>query len=368
MANEQLRRAKKVKNDEFYTVYAEIEKEMNAYVEYDPDVFKGKTILLPCDDPEWSNFTKYFAQNFEKLGLKKLLSTSYAQKSKTINYPRQITLFELQDPQFDESKTNSQGKIFTLTKQNKKVNINDLKWKYLYGDGDFRSDEVKALRDEADVIITNPPFSLIREFIAWITEANKVFSIIGTQGAIAYKEIFPLIRDNSIWMGATTQGQDMVFSVPEGVEINPRDREKAARLGYVGNYTRMGNGCWLTNIEHGRRHQPLQLMTMSENLKYSKHSKLENYGYIKYDNFDAIEVPFVDSIPSDYDSYMGVPPTFLQKYNPEQFEIVGMGTGDSAKEIGITQNYRGRTDLAITVDGMHSCPFQRIIIKKKESK
>ena len=165
--NESLKRAKKEKDDEFYTEYSDIEKEMNAYLEYNPNVFKNKTILLPCDDPEWSNFTRYFAQNFELLGLKKLISTSYANDKKSAVFV-QLSLFEQESPKFDKNKTNSHGKIFTLdrdTNKSGRIDINDLEWDYLKGDGDFRSDEVKKLRDEADIIITNPPFSLFREFL-----------------------------------------------------------------------------------------------------------------------------------------------------------------------------------------------------------
>jgi len=177
MANKNLTSAKKAKNDEFYTQYHDIEKEVSAYLEFDPDVFKGKTILLPCDDPEWSNFTKFFAQNFTRFGIKKLISTSYAEDSKTHKSNYQPTLFEMNDPQFDENKTRSNGKIFTLEAKDinggKQIDINDLKWKYLKGDGDFRSPEIKKLRDQSDIIITNPPFSLFREFLAWILEGTQ---------------------------------------------------------------------------------------------------------------------------------------------------------------------------------------------------
>lgn len=203
MANKNLSQAKENKKDEFYTQYADIQSEMNAYLEYNPDVFRNKTILLPCDDPEWSNFTKFFAQNFENFGLKKLISTSYAVESKNIDLDWQPTLFETENPYFDIDKTKIKGKIFTLdhdTNANGKIDIEDLEWQYLEGDGDFRSDEVKALRDEADIIITNPPFSLFREFLAWIMEAGKQFVIIGNMNAITYKEVFPLIKDNKIWM------------------------------------------------------------------------------------------------------------------------------------------------------------------------
>ena len=184
--------------------------------------------------------------------------------------------------------------------------------------------EVTRLRDEADIIITNPPFSLFREFVAWIMEANKEFVIIGNQNAITYKEIFPLLMHNQIWLGATGFSSDMVFGVPEGTVVKESDKKKAERLGYVGNFTRLGNSCWFTNIEHGRRHQPLKLMTEAENIRFSKHKEIKGKGYTQYDNYDTIEVNYYDAIPSDYDGIMGVSVTYLDKYCPEQFEIVGI--------------------------------------------
>lgn len=326
MANQNLSNAKNAKNDEFYTQYVDIQKEMNAYLDYNLDVFRGKTILLPCDDPEWSNFTKFFAQNFERFGLKKLISTSYAPDSKKYKYGYRPSLFETENPQFDIEKTQTHGKIFILERDKSrdgKINVEDLEWKYLEGDGDFHCQEVTLLRNESDIIITNPPFSLFREFLAWIMETEKQFSIIGNMDAITYKEVFPLIKDNKMWLGATGNGKDMVFAVPEEAVVNEKDKEKAARLGYVGNYTRLGNSCWYTNIEHGRRHQPLPLMTMEENIKFSKYKEIREHGYQQYDNYDAIEVPFTDAIPSDYKDVMGVPISFLDKYCPDQFEIIG---------------------------------------------
>lgn len=178
MANESLSKAKSKKNDEFYTVFDYIQKEMNAYLEYDPNVFRGKTVLLPCDDPAWSNFTRYFAQNFETLGLKKLISTGYATEGKEQQYEQyhQMSLFELQSPQYDEKKSRAHGRIFTLERDADKsgtIDIDDLQWEYLEGDGDFCSDEVKVLRDEADIIATNPPFSLFRDFVAWAVASQK---------------------------------------------------------------------------------------------------------------------------------------------------------------------------------------------------
>ena len=327
MANSNLKEAKAAKNDEFYTQFHDIEIEMNAYIEYDPNVFREKTILLPCDDPEWSNFTRFFAAKFDELGLKKLISTSYAPDSKKYKTPYQPSLFEQEAPQFDSAKTSVKGKIFVLEQDKSgdgRINIDDLEWEYLDGDGDFRSKEVTELRDEADFIITNPPFSLFREFLAWIIAGGKRFAVIGNMNAITYKEVFPLIKSNQIWLGATGNGNDMVFGVPEGAKVDDKDKQKAARLGYIGNYTRLGNSCWFTSIEHGRRHQALRLMSMADNLRFSKHKEIRGKAaYDHYDNYDAIEVPFTDAIPSDYDGVMGVPISFLIKYCPEQFEILG---------------------------------------------
>jgi len=324
MANEKLKQAKKAKNDEFYTQWADIEKEIMAYIDYNPDVFKGKTVLLPCDDPEWSNFTKFFAQNFEVFGLKKLISTSYAFESKNVNMPYQTSLFEEQAPHFNPDINKVRGKIFTLdhdTNQNGVIDIEDLEWQYLEGDGDFRSDEVKKLRDEADIIITNPPFSLFREFLAWIFEAKKKFAIIGNMNAITYKEVFPLIKDNKLWL-------DNPFVRGAGYFTSPLELNK--NLSYFNShdyregFIRVPGVRWFTNIEHGRRHQPLKLMTMADNIKHSKHKEIKGQEYQIYDNYNALEVPYTDSIPSDYDGVIGVPISFLDKYCPEQFEIIGL--------------------------------------------
>jgi len=317
--------AKNAKNDEFYTQYADIEKEINAYLEFNPNVFRGKTILLPCDDPEWSNFTKYFAQKFESFGLKKLISTSFAVDSKNYKKGYKPTAFETSNPQFDKTKTTKNGKIYTLSHDktgDHKVNVDDLEWHYLTGDGDFRSDEIKKLRDESDIIITNPPFSLFREFLAWVVEADKKFVIIGSKNAIAYKEVFPLIENNKMWVGTTSFNKDLLFISPE--EIDSSQKPSTATRTVDGIVYLRSPSVWFTNLDHGRRHQPLPLMTMADNLKYSKHKEIKGKkSYDKYDNYDAIEVPFTDAIPSDYDGVMGVPISFLDKYSPEQFEILG---------------------------------------------
>ena len=323
MANRNLKEAKAAKNDEFYTQYHDIEAEMNAYLEYNPNVFRGKTILLPCDDPEWSNFTRFFVAKFEELGIKKLISTSFAQESKNYKSDWQPTLFESEDPRFSTEKTAICGKIFTLTgdtNKNGRIDIDDLEWDYLEGTGDFRSPEVTALRNEADIIITNPPFSLFREFLAWIVEGNKQFAIIGNMNAITYKEVFPLIKENKMWLGATIHSGDRQFKIPPEYPIPAA----GWRIDEFGNkYIRVKGVRWFTNLEHGRRHQPLTLMTMEDNLRYNKKMK-DKEAYDHYDNYDAIEVPYTDATPSDYEGVMGVPISFLDKYCPEQFEILGI--------------------------------------------
>jgi hypothetical protein len=329
VANETLGVAKQAKSDEFYTQYEDIEKEMNAYLEYNSDVFKNKTVLLPCDDPEWSNFTKYFAQNFEKIGLKKLISTSYAPNSKTMLMKEQPTLFEVESPQYDESKASNNGKIFTLYRDKSgdhKIDVNDLEWEYLQGNGDFRSEEITSLRDEADIIITNPPFSLFREFLAWIVEANKKFTLIGNKNSITYKEVFPLIRDNKMWLGSTPMSADLLFYVPQAMalEFIANGREGSAWRRVDGVVMGRSTSVWFTNLEHGKRHKPLPLMSQEDNKKFSKHKEIKDLGYLRYDNYDAIEVPYTDAIPSNYEGLMGVPISFLDKYSPEQFEIVGI--------------------------------------------
>lgn len=325
MKNVNLTNARVAKNDEFYTQYNDIQKEVNAYLEYDPDVFRGKTVLLPCDDPEWSNFTKFFAQNFVNFGLKKLVSTSYARSEKRRKYQveeyHQMTMFETDSPLFNKEYSDKRGRIFTLTgdtNHSGTIDIDDLEWKYLEGDGDFDSAELRALRHEADFIITNPPFSLYREFVSWLFEEDKKFLIIGNKSSITYKEIFPLIKDNKMWSGASSWSGGLWF-------ITPSDEKELTNV----------SSTWFTNIEHGRRHQPLTLMTMEDNIKFSRHKEIRGNGYVRFDNYDAIEVPYTDSIPSDFEGVMGVPVTFLEKYNPEQFEIIGLVAGNIQGLAGI---------------------------------
>lgn len=297
MANENLRTAQQGKNDEFYTQFHDIEVEMNAYIEYNPDVFRGKTILLPCDDPEWSNFTKFFALKFEEYGIKKLISTSYTPESKKMILGDLFSEYEQSSPQFDADKSKTHGKIFILDKDisgDGRINIDDLHWNYLKGNGDFRSPEVTALRNEADIIITNPPFSLFRDFLAWIIKADKQFIIIGNVNAITYKEPFQLIMKNQMWLGSTIHSGDREFEVPTDYPIKAAgwrvDKETGRK------FIRVKGVRWFTNIDHGRRHEPLPLMSMNDNLRYSRHKELKGKtGYNRYFNYTAIDVPFTDS-------------------------------------------------------------------------
>ena len=363
MANTSLSDAKIAKNDEFYTQYNDIEAEMNAYVEYNPDVFRGKTILLPCDDPEWSNFTKYFASNFERFGLKKLISTSYAKGAGN----KQLTLFEENSPLYDAELHDIRGKLFTLTHDTDgsgNIDIDDIEFNgYLEGDGDFRSEEVCKLRDEADIIITNPPFSKFRMFLSWIMEAKKQFLIIANINAITYKEVFPLIKNNEIWLGTGMGRWISGFIVPDDYELYGTE----ARVNEDGKRIVATNNClWLTNIDHGKRHEILQLDTMAHNLKFNKKlkKKLEQWNinnYPHYDNYDAIEVPFTECIPSDYDGVMGVPITFLDKYNPSQFEILDINPHFfMMQKLGLPK-LRQLTLYAIGAKD----PYARILIKRR---
>ena len=350
-------------------------------------MFRGKVILLPCDDPDWSNFTKFFAHHFQDFGLKKLISTSYAPNSNAGGAFYQPTLFETRSPDYNAAKSMQRGRLYVLdadTNGDARVDIDDLKWTYLDGDGDFRSKEVTALRDQADIIVTNPPFSLFREFVAWLVEGGKRFSVIGNSNATTYSEVFPLIQRNQLWKGATANSTDMVFAVPKGSQVTEADRAKAERLGYPADeghdYTRLGNSCWFTNIDHGRRHEPLQLMTKAQNIRFSRHEEVKKAGYPTYANYDAIEVGFTDAIPSDHDGVMGVPITFLDKYNPDQFEIVGTTESNAPDNPYRTRVYSskecrdayaarfgkpGTYDLNASgvVDGVKV--FKRILIRRK---
>ena len=282
--NNNLHTAKVSKNDEFYTQLSDIEKEMRYY----KDFFKGKVVYCNCDDARESNFFKYFSMNFEHLGLKKLISTGYKENGKGV-----ILIYE-------GDKNN-----------NRKVDDEEIIVTELNGNGDFRSEECIEYLKQADVVVTNPPFSLFREYVKQLMDYNKKFIIIGNQNAITYKEIFPYIKNNQLWLGMSMNGSNRWFQAPDTYEV----KENAAGFKMVnGKKMLFVNGVtWFTNISNVRRNETLDL--------YKKYNPTE---YPKYDNYDAIEVSRVENIPMDYNGTMGVPITFLYKYNPTQFEIISL--------------------------------------------
>lgn len=355
MAKKIFEDAKKNKADEFYTQLVDIEEELKNYLELNPDLFKNKTVLCPCDDPFESNFFKYFALHFNDLGLKKLITTCYI-GSPIAN--TQLTLFDNEPEGNKTTKVPHKIEINEISNIDKKskVDLSDVKWLIkneknvltrLKGDGDFRSDEIKKIGKEVDFIITNPPFSLFREFMKWIVDAQKKFLVISNMNAITYKEIFPLIKDNYIWLGKSFGRNFQGFIVPDSYPLSGTE----ARIDNEGNrIISTNNTIWLTNIDHGYRHAPLKLKTAQENLNSSKHKKIrEKDDYDKYDNYDAIDIPFTDAIPSDFAGAMGVPISFLHKYCPEQFEIIKFRKGNDDKDLSINGK----------------CPYFRILIRHK---
>ncbi len=338
-------KAKKAKSDEFYTQYDDIQKEIEAYLEYNPGTFRSKVVYCNCDDPFESNFFRYFVLNFNKLGLKQLITTSY-KPSPVAN--TQLGLFG-----DDKTLTKSKGRPkvtanrfiinevhdidgdgeFNLKDVAKQLKANKHnEWTPLDGDGDFRSDECINLLKQSDIVATNPPFSLFRPYIKQLFDYNKNFIIIGNLNAITYKEIFPLIKNNKFWLGVTMDGRNKWFQVPDDYPI----RENVANSKIEGGKKFLFvKGClWFTNFDHGRRHQSLPLMTKADVIKFVTKKPFE-----KYDNYDAIEVSLVKNIPSDYKAVMGVPISFLNKYNPEQFEILGATQRGCHDEVPDTKKY-----------------------------
>jgi hypothetical protein len=332
--NRSLGAARAARQDEFYTQYVDIQKEVEAYLEFDPDTFRDKVVYCNCDDPFESNFFKYFAANFNKLGLKKLITASYdgspiaGQLSLFPEYdegnggrrkPKALAVFldHVEDEDADGAVNIDDVKLFL--KRNKAAR-KALKGNEKYPGGDFRSPECIALLKEADIVVTNPPFSLFREYVAQLVEHGKKFIIIGPKNAVTYKEVFPLIKADKLWLGPGFANGNAYFSIPTEYRRDFADGVYDESTGLV----KFRNVSWFTNLDHGRRHEELKLMTMADNLKFSKHKEIKGKAaYDRYDNYDAIEVPFTDAIPSDYDGVMGVPISFLDKYNPDQFEIIG---------------------------------------------
>lgn len=324
--NQRLGAAKVAKQDEFYTLYVDIQKEVEAYLEFDEDTFRSKVVYCNCDDPFESNFFKYFAANFNRLGLKKLITTSYdgspiagaqltfdeyvegndkRQKPKAIS----VEIEEVTDLDGDGAIGIEDVKLFLKRNPHTRTPLEQ--------GGDFRSNECVELLKQADIVVTNPPFSLFREYVSLLVKHRKKFLIIGNTNSITYKEIFPLIMDNRLWLGCTNFNVGMFFEVPDDWEhFHHIDEETGRKI------ARVSTSCWFTNLDHGRRHQPLNLMTMADNFRFNKNMKGKTT-YSRYENYNAIEVSTYKAIPSDYDGIMGVPITFLDKYNPDQFVIVG---------------------------------------------
>ena len=341
MANSNLTKAKKAKNDEFYTQFADIQKEIEAYLEYDADTFRDKVVYCNCDDPFESNFFRYFVLNFNRLGLKQLITTSY-KPSPVANTQLSLIGEDLELPVKGRPKQTANKFIINEvgdTDGDGAFNLKDVaeqlranknnEWAPLKGDGDFRSEECVELLKQSDIVVTNPPFSLFREYMAQLVEHNKQFAIIGNINAITYKEIFPLIMANKLWFGQSISSGDREFQVPKSYPLNA----VGSRVDEDGRkFIRVKGVRWFTNLEHGKRRQPLNLMTMADNLKFNKNMK-GKVDYDRYDNYDAIEVPFTNAIPSDYDGVMGVPISFLDKYNPDQFEIVAFRKGNDGKDL-----------------------------------
>jgi hypothetical protein len=395
MANKNLTNAKREKNDEFYTQYSDIQKEIESYLEFDPETFKGKVIYSNCDDPFESNFFRYFVLNFKRLGLKQLITTSY-KPSPIAN--TQLGLFSDDKtiapvkgrPKITANKfiinevgdMNGDGE-FNLKDVAKQLRANkNNEWAPLEEDGDFRSKECIELLKQSDIVVTNPPFSLFREYLKQLTDYNKRFLIIGNMNALKYANIFPLIKSNKIWLGNNYKinGGAMFFEIPEEIANLDQVREiKTNESGKKVYITRVQGVRWYTNLDHGRRHQQLPLMTEAEVIKF-----VTKKPFYKYDNYDAIEVSLVKNIPSDYGGMMGVPISFLDKYSPEQFEIIGLGQGSLYRELApkglnkefVNNYYQNGGTGSISEDhpilgyydedGKATIPYMRIIIKHRK--
>lgn len=365
-----LTKAKRAKNDEFYTQYGDIQKEIGKYLDYDSDTFRNKVVYCNCDDPFESNFFRYFALNFNRLGLKQLITTSFKPSpvansqlelfGDDINHTRskgrpKITANKLIINEVQDIDGDGEFNLKDVANQIKANKNNE--WTPLAGNGDFRSDECINLLKQSNIVVTNPPFSLFREYVKQLFDYEKKFLIIGNINCLTYKEIFQRIKDNKAWLGNGMGRWISGFIVPESYDLYGSE----ARIDENGDRIVATNNClWLTNLDHGRRHQPLPLMTIAENLKYSKHKEIKGKKeYDKYDNYDAIEVPFTDAIPRDYDGIMGVPISFLNKYNPDQFEIVGC-----SYDYGRPEGWNKDINMAVSINGKNV--YKRILIKHRK--
>ena len=347
-ANKNLHQAKRSKKDEFYTQLADIENELRHYCHH----FKDKVVYCNCDDPRMSNFFHYFSYNFEDLGLKKLITTCYQNQNSD--------LFSQHD-----SERAIYLEYYGDKNNNKTPDIEEIGVQYLKGDGDFRNAESIELLKQADIVVTNPPFSLFREYVAQLIQYNKRFIILGNLNAITYKEIFPLIKENKLWFGPSIHSGDREFGVPDDYPL----KATGYRIDENGRkFIRVKGVRWFTNLDYAKRHEDLIL--------YKTYTPED---YPKYDNYNAINVNKTKEIPIDYQGAMGVPITFLDKYNPEQFEILGLGISNSGLDVGVKpykpehKKYRKEVqkrgavdgDLYMMKNGEVVVPYARILIKNK---
>ena len=346
--NENLRTAKRQKNDEFYTQLPDIENELRHYSRH----FRGKVVYCNCDDPRVSNFFHYFSYNFDHLGLKKLITACYRNQERD--------LFSRHDSEraiWLEYKGNAKG--------GRVPDVGDIGIREFEGDGDFRSAECIELLKQADIVVTNPPFSLFRGYVAQLVQYDKKFLIVGSQNAVTYKDIFTLIKDNRMWLGVTPKGQDMLFDVPEGYaqELVATAKEGSAYRVVEGVIKgRLGNAAWFTNLDHAKRHEELIL--------YKRYSPEE---YPAYDNYDAINVDRIAEIPMDWDGAMGVPITFLDKHNSDQFEVMGITDRGNLYSLKTKQytladasNYNDLNGEGgvLKVGGNYKRTYRRLLIKR----
>ena len=371
MANINLKAAKAAKNDEFYTQFHDIQNEIEAYLEYDKETFRGKVVYCNCDDPFESNFFRYFVLNFKRLGLKSLMTTSYKTSpvantqlglfgdDKTLTTVKgrpKITANKFIINEVGDINGDGSFSLQDIAEQLKANKHNE--WQPLSGDGDFRSEECVELLKKSDIVVTNPPFSLFREYIKQLFDYEKKFIVIGSIGALSYKEIFPLVKENKMWLGNGFKNGNAHFATPNA--NNYGNGVYNPETGLV----KFRNCHWYTNVDHGRRHQPLSLMTMADNIKYS------NAQYPKYVNYDAIEVSKTMQIPSDYDGAMGVPISFLDKYNPDQFEILGtsLELAKNMSEFAQKGTYQqgGPKFYTDNGDGTYQRKYERVVIKRKQ--
>lgn len=349
MSNTNLAAARIARDDEFFTLVRDVEAEVNRYVEQNPDLFRGKALLLPCDHPDTSAFSLFFQKNFSKLGLRSLTCTSLPPNYVPPSLPEQPALQGLETRSFEPLRSNAAGQILEIKKQvGAGAERIETRRGFLEGDGDFRSGEVRRLRDQADLIMTNPPFSFMRDFIPWILETDSHFSIIGPLSAATSPTLFPFIQRLDVWLGGEFERGNAFFSRVADDSVNETDPKEGDQ------FVKLRNVVWFTNIDHPRRHEPLALRAPRNGNKGKHTEKAGTLGFPVFDQINAIEVSQVAEIPADYDGLMGVPISFLQSHCPDQFELIGL---DRLMDMNPRPGHR------FTVRGRET--FARVFIKQK---